>query len=209
MKRLAVIIPVKSAARKSRLSGLLDRKEREEFARLLLEDVLGSLAGAGLLGRTYVVSPDTRMLALAARAGAVAVRERDDAGVNSAVSLGLGFTGDASSVLVIPADLPLLKPSDLLGLEVRSQGMDVGIAPSRAFDGTNALVFAKPLRFPLSYDNDSFWNHLSGAARGGLSVGVCTERGLAFDVDSPEDFAALAGSRSKRPSAVFARRALR
>ena len=206
----AVIVPVKSAARKSRLSGLLDGPEREEFARLLLADVLRVLGRAGLIRLCHVVSPDERMLDLAARKGARTVREPGDDGVNSAVSRGLGAVQGASQVLVIPADLPLLRPSELLRLaRAMSTGADVGIAPSRGFDGTNALAFAGPPRFPLRYDDDSFWNHLSGAAREGLAVHVCTEEGLMFDVDSPDDFRALAGSRSKRPSAAFARRVLR
>jgi len=205
-----VIVPVKSADRKSRLSGLLSNSEREEFARLLLAGVLRVIRASGLLGRCHVVSPDKGMLDLARRMGSRTLSEESDTGVNSAVFRGLGAVRGESDVLVIPADLPLLKSSDLKHLlEVRSAGVDVAIAPSRAFDGTNALLFAKSARFPLSYDDNSFWNHLAGAAKGGLSVGVRTDRGLMFDVDSPEDFSALAKSGSVRRSADFARSILR
>lgn len=200
---------MKFAERKSRLSILLGRQRREEFARLLLAEVMDTLAAAGFLRSAYVVSPDDSMLALASEKGSRTVKEPVDAGVNSAVSRGLERIPGTSSVLVLPADLPLLEASDLkLLVAMMEQGIEVVISPSRTFDGTNALLLAKPALFPLSYDHDSFWNHLSGAARDGLSLGVCTRPGLMFDVDTPADFRALALSTSKRRSARYARSVL-
>lgn len=188
----------------------MEMSEREEFARLLLADLLRVVGSAGLLRSSYVVSPDADMLALASRIGSQTVEEPRDMGVNAAVARGLGVVPGAGSVLVIPADLPLLKRSELLHLVgSAADGRGLTIAPSKAFDGTNALMFPRSARLSLSYDRDSFWNHLSGAAREGLPVRVCTEPGLMFDVDAPGDFEELALSRSGRPSAEFARRAAR
>ncbi len=210
MNPVAVIVPVKSAGRKSRLSGLLGKAEREEFARLLLADVLHALRGAGMLESCYVVSPDAEMLSLAAGCGAQNVTEPGDEGVNSAVARGLRAVRGPSSVLVLPSDLPLLEAPELRRLlGAGPPAVGAVIAPSRGFDGTNALLFSLASPLPLSYDDNSFWNHLAGAARRGLSVRVCTEPGLMFDVDSAEDFSALARSDSARPSARFARRVLR
>jgi 2-phospho-L-lactate/phosphoenolpyruvate guanylyltransferase len=207
---LSVIVPVKSARRKSRLSGLLTEHEREEFARLLLVDVLQALRRAHLLSSCQVVSPDREMLKVAEDEGSLTLKESRDMGVNAAVAAGLRTARRNSDVLVIPSDLPLLKPSTLKHLlEIRSQGVDVVIAPSLAFDGTNALLFNSSRRFPLSYDDNSFWNHLAGASGRGLSAAVCTDWKLAFDVDSPDDFRALAGSRSGGRASEFARRVLR
>lgn len=210
MTPLTVLIPVKSSGIKSRLSGILSEAERKEFARLLLLDVLGAFRQAGLLRFCHVVSADEGTLALVAHAGAHPIHEQGDSGVNSAVNLGIRTTGRPESVLVVPSDLPLLGASDVEHLlALRSAGLDVVIAPSLAFDGTNALAFSGALGFPLSYDNDSFWNHTAAVARRGLSLGVCSNRGVMFDVDSPDDFRMLAKARVNRPSAVFARRVLR
>ena len=210
MSGLAVIVPVKSAGRKSRLSAVLGRGEREEFTRILLSQVLHALRSSGLLRRCYVVSPDRDILEFAAKAGARPVREPSDAGVNAAVAAGLRAAGEGSDALVIPADLHLLLASELKRLlAARRSGSGVAIAPSVAFDGTNALLLPGGSRLRLSYDDDSFWNHLSGAARERLAVRVCTEPGLMFDVDSSGDLRKLAESGSTGPSATFARRALR
>ena len=198
---------MKSSGKKSRLARLLDEEEREELVGLLLSDVLGALRRARLLPSCRVVSPDAGILEMARKAGARAVPEEGAAGFDSAVARGLGGVRGRPDVLIIPADLPLLKAEDLLRLlGARSAGFDAVIAPSRAFDGTNAMLFSPSSPVPLSYDDDSFWNHLSGAARRGLSVWICTEPGLTFDVDTPSDLGALARSGSKRPSAEFARR---
>jgi 2-phospho-L-lactate/phosphoenolpyruvate guanylyltransferase len=210
LNKTAAIVPVKSAGKKSRLGGILDEGEREDFVRLLLMEVLGELKEAGLLRSTRVVSPDRGILDVAEQAGAGAIPEKAAAGFDTAVARGLRGVRGHPDVLIIPADLPLLKAPELIHLlEARSDGFDVAIAPSRAFDGTNAMLFSLSAPVPLSYDDDSFRNHLSGAARRGLSVKVCTEPGLTFDVDSPSDFKALARSGSKRPSAEFARRVMR
>lgn len=210
MNPTVVVVPVKFAGKKSRLGGVLDADEREEFARLLLTDVLGELRKAKLLHSSRVVSPDRGVLEIADQAGARAVTERAAAGFDRAVARGTRGLRKLQDVLIIPADLPLLRAPELLHLlEARADGFDAVMAPSRAFDGTNAMLFSLAAPVPLSYDNDSFRNHLSGAALKGLSVRVCTEPGLTFDVDSPSDLEALARSGSKRPSAEFARRVMR
>ena len=198
---------MKSAGKKSRLSGLLKKSDRDDFAGALLTDVLGVLRRARLLRSCAVVSSDRRVLDLAAGAGARTIAEPGDRGVNAAVELGISSADAAGGVLVIPSDLPLLRPSELTHLTaMRDRGADVCIAPSRSFDGTNALLFPVSAPLKLSYDRNSFWNHLSSAAHEGLSVGVCTEPGLMFDVDSPEEFVALARSRSAGLAARLARR---
>lgn len=208
MTSLAVLIPVKSSKVKSRLAGILSEDDRREFTRLLLSDVLGAFNRAGLIRHCYVVSSDHSILKLAAGLGAHLVEESGDSGVNSAVQKGLEETGFPESVLVVPSDLPLLRTSDIRhALKLRSSGLGVVIAPSKSFNGTNLLMFSGALKFRLSYDKDSFWNHIAAGARQGLSIGVCSGGGLMFDVDSPDDFRALARSRLPRRSVEFARRA--
>jgi 2-phospho-L-lactate guanylyltransferase len=207
---LAVLIPVKSSGAKSRLSKVLSEPERREFATLLLTGVLGALGRANLIDSSYVISSDRRALGLATRMGAGAISEDKDAGVNSAVTRGIAETGAPGTVLVIPADLPLLRAAEVRRLiALESAGLDVVIAPSSTFDGTNALLFPTVPGLDLSYDNDSFWNHIVAGARKGLSVGVSCTRGLMFDIDSPEDLKTLAQLRINTPAVAFARRMTR
>ena len=207
MSSLAILVPVKSARAKSRLSSVLSTPARVEFSKLLLEDVLRVLKSAGLIDVTHVVTSDREALRLARGFGARGVAEEGDRGVNAAVQRGIMETGHTERVLVIPSDLPLLQVSDLKEvLRLISEGMDVVITPSQGFDGTNALAFSPGSGLVLSYDQNSFWNHLASAARKNLTTAVSCRRGLMFDVDSPQDFRVLARTGLARPSVQFARR---
>ena len=209
MTPTTVIVPVKSTGVKSRLSAALSGAQRVEFSRLLLRGVLAVLRQEKLIGHSLVVSPEPGILALASKAGAVAVAEPEDSGVNSAVKLGMSRVSREDDVLVLPSDLPLLRGEEVEHLlAMKAAGLGLVIAPSASFDGTNALLLSMSSPLPLSYDADSFWTHLGAAARLGLSVGVCTRRGLLFDVDTPDDLRTLARMRFAGRPGAYARRVL-
>lgn len=208
MTETGVVIPFKGASRKTRLSTVLSQARRKEFTLLMLGEVLDAVAGTGLVAACYVVSPDQNALELARSRGANAVKEAANRGVDTAVTRGMRAAG-AEEILVIPADLPLLSSHDLeRAMALKSEAADVVISPSQAFDGTNLLFFsnAKPIR--LSYDRDSFWNHLENAALMKRSLAVYTGMGVLFDVDTARDLWKLAGAEIKGSSVAFAKEAL-
>jgi len=204
-----VLVPVKSSGAKSRLASVLSPAERRELGSLLLTGVLSALADAGLLEKTYVVTSDPEILRLSARSGARRVEESRDRGVNAAVEAGVKALGHPFKVMVLPSDLPLLRASEVKHLLWLSELLEVVIAPSASFNGTNALVFPPDAGLALSYDRDSFWNHIRESGRRGLSVGVSSEPGLAFDLDSPDDLRVLGRSRTGSPAVEFARKVFR
>lgn len=199
---------MKSSGGKSRLAPILSLAMRRELGSLLLAGVLRELREAGFLAQTHVVTSDPEVLRLAARWGAGTVREARDEGVNAAVEAGVKALGHPSKILVLPSDLPLLRASEVKHMIRLSELLQVVIVPSTSFNGTNALVFRPDAGPALSYDRDSFWNHLRDGGRKRLSVGVCSAPGLTFDLDSPEDFRLLALSRTGGPAVEFARRAV-
>ena len=197
---------MKSSGSKSRLSPALSAEQRRAFAESLLRGVIQTVARAGLVGSCMVVSSDEDFLKTAGGLGARPVREGGDFGVNAAVQAGMDAARGAGEFLVLPSDLPLLGVADVRALlRLRGRGLNVVMSPSRSFDGTNALLFPRSPAFPLSFDADSFWNHLAGAARLRLPVGICARGGITFDVDSPADLRRLAASRARTESAAIAR----
>lgn len=175
---------------------------------MLLSSVLRALEDAAMLELTNVVTSDQEVLRLARRLGANGIPEAEDEGVNSAVYKGIKAVRSHDALLVIPSDLPLLRAADIREVaRLRTAGMDVVVSPSQGFDGTNALAFSPSSGLELSYDNNSFWNHLASAARNGLNTAVSCRPGFMFDVDSPEDFHRLASARQHAPAVSFARRA--
>jgi 2-phospho-L-lactate guanylyltransferase len=174
----------------------------------MLRHVLDAVRRAGLISSCLVVTSSNPVRELAERAGATAVRESSDKGVNAAVVAGLRRT-KADVMMVMPSDLPLLSESEIRGaLGLKSSGMDLVITPSMDFDGTNLLVLSRDKPLALSFDRDSFWNHLNDASRRGYRVAVYSGRGVRFDVDTVDHLKQLATVRPVSRTVLFARRAV-
>lgn len=201
---LWIAVPVKPLAQgKSRLAPLLPPNERQALARRLLErtlDVVGRIEeAAGVL----VISRDREVLALAQDARATPLVEEAngngngngrEAGLNRAVAQAAAWTRQrgAEALLVLPADLPLLEPDDIR-LLMRAWGGDdrsVVLAPSRT-GGTNGLLLAPPDGIAPAFGPESFSRHRELAQSAGLTCTVAESPGLAWDVDTPEEFARL------------------
>jgi len=208
MTATAILVPFKASRRKSRLSEVLALDERRKLSELMLLDVLEALRSAAVLPICYVVSSDAGVLTLSRRAGARTVREDGDRGVNAAVLAGISALPSVEDFVVIPSDLPTLLSTDVRHALVLKRTFGCVLAPSRSFNGTNLLAFSRRTAPPLSYDSNSFWNHVAGAAKRGLSLAVYCGSGIVCDIDTPEDLKLLAISRSKNRSAEFAREAL-
>ncbi len=204
-----MILPFKGGSQKSRLSSVLDAEGRHELSLLMLGQVLEAVAEAELIGSCIVVSSDPEALSLAESKGARPAREGGNKGVNSAVLAGVR-AAEGPVYVVIPADLPLISGADLKrALAMRPAAGGVVISPSVGFDGTNLLLFSKRKRPALSYDRNSFWNHVGDAARRGCALAVYTGRGVTFDVDTVGDLKALGEAPINSPSASFAVKALK
>jgi 2-phospho-L-lactate guanylyltransferase len=209
LKKTAVLIPFKAHRKKSRLFRVLGPDQRGRLAELMLVDVLGAFRKAGLLQRCYVITSDSKVLALARGQGARTIVESRDKGVNAAVEIGVKTLGIDRDFMVVPSDLPLITPGEIKCALVMKRNFDCVISPSRSFDGTNLLIFSGKVAPALSYDSDSFWNHVGGAARKGLSLAVYCGEGVLSDVDTPEDLRLLSRTGRRTLSAEFAREALK
>lgn len=208
MSGTVVLIPFKADRRKSRLSRVLDVEGRRQLAGLMLLDVLRAFRGAGLLSSCYVVTSDLDAISLTRGAGARSVAELRDEGVNAAVHTGGKTLGRDHDFMVVPSDLPLLVPAEIRCALALRHSFDCVISPSLLFDGTNLLLFSGNSAPVLSYDSDSFWNHIRSAARKRLSLAVYCGKGVLSDVDTPEDLLALSKSKKRTLSILFAKEAL-
>ena len=108
--------------------------------------------------------------------------------------------------LVVNADLPLVRPADLLALLAAVPPLGLAYAP--AADGTtNALALASPGLFAPLYGRGSAARFAAHAERLGRSAAAAPLPGLVADVDTLEDLdriGAKAGARTRAALAVSA-----
>lgn len=198
MSGCVAVVPVKAFARaKSRLASTVPEAERHAFARSCFEHVLTQLETHPGISRVMVVSNDPEVLAAARARGHVPLRDPVDAvRLNEVVdsALALAVEQDADAALVLMSDLPLLAASDLDELLAGDAALTLG--PDHAGAGTNALVARPPDLMPTCFGHpQSFALHRARAAALGCEPRVVVTPGIAGDVDTAEDYAALRRTR--------------
>jgi 2-phospho-L-lactate guanylyltransferase len=180
------IIPAKAPGHgKNRLSSALDEAARSELVRAMLVHVVSAVEAAR--------NVDTVCLVGTSRHGlpeTLALLDDPGTGLNAAVAAGfdMAVQSGATRVLIVHGDLPQLSPQDVELLAAAAPG-SLAIAPDRHGIGTNALSLPLPeaAGFTFAFGTDSFALHKLEAERLALKVETIHSRGLAHDVDEPED----------------------
>lgn len=189
------IVPVKPLNQaKSRLSGVLSSEERVSLIRRMFIHTLEVLSQVDSIEHILVVSKDSNVLTLARDHNARTITERGSAQLNQALDRATQIVRGygVSTVLVLPADLPLLTQKvveDLLALSVNPPVMV--IVPDRHGTGTNALLISPPGLIEYDFGPRSFNCHLARAKAAGARVEVCNIPSLGLDIDLPEDLEML------------------
>jgi 2-phospho-L-lactate/phosphoenolpyruvate guanylyltransferase len=187
------VVPVKDLwGTKSRLAPVLDPGARAGLTLYMMGRVVRAILETGIVD-VCVVSPDRMVLEEAKRRGATPLVQ-ESRGLNPALEEGRrrALELGASTLLVLPADLPLLDAGDVLAvLKEAGEGPSAVISPDGTRSGTNALLIQPPDVLPFAFGNDSFEAHLGAARRRSLDVSVCERPHLAFDLDTAGDLAHL------------------
>ena len=188
------ILPIKSLEKaKTRLALEMSAELRRAPAQAMFADVLAALRRADQVSEIVVVSSDDGVRQTALDDGAEVLKDsvtghNDAAAVGIARAIGKGV----ARVLLVPGDCPLLTPSELDALIARPCApRSAVIVPDRHGTGTNALLLTPPSVVMPSFGPGSKERHVRLAQRQGSPPEVVAVPGLALDVDTPEDLAAL------------------
>jgi FO synthase len=180
---------------KTRLGDLLQAGERAALASAMASDVLGALAAHRHITGVTLVSDDPQAGALAAALGATHLHESRLAasGLNGVLRAAVATLppGSASHGLVLHADLPLLRESDISAVLAALQSNELVIGTDRCGEGTNVLAF--PLARPpaMQFGEHSCTRHAAWARAAGLNVEILHRAGIGLDIDSPLDLVEL------------------
>jgi 2-phospho-L-lactate guanylyltransferase len=209
------VLPVKNPQNaKQRLSGFLSAEQRETLARILYRQTLASLCEATGIDRVAVVTSDAEVADQARRCGALVFDENEqvshsvsaDAACLRAIELG------ATTVLLVPIDVPLVTPADFNRLAAAARPAPPAgpqaaliVVPSADGTGTNALARTPPDVIESRFGPGSCRAHLDQARSKSIHSEVLRLRGLMFDIDTPEDVAELLASSHQSEVALFLR----
>jgi len=189
---LWAIIPVKPfQSGKSRLAPLLETTARAALNRQLFDHVFGVTVAALGANRVAVVTADLALAAQVDEHGACAVAERTKDDLNAALGTACRYVVErgAQAVMVIPSDLPFLAAADVDALRsAAGAGPCCVIAPDASGQATNALVLAPPDPDFFRFGPSSFAAHHDAAATRGVQFEIVRRPGLAFDLDTPQDY---------------------
>jgi 2-phospho-L-lactate guanylyltransferase len=195
-RRFWIVIPAQAFDRgKTRLAPVLSAEQRQVVSRRWFRHVVRS--ARRVAANVLVVSRSAPVLGLARRLGVRALKEQRS-GLNPSAHQGarIARRHGASGVLVVHADLPELRPGELATL-MRSLARHDGVvlAPDRDCEGTNALAVRSPRPFRYRFGATSFKRHLAESRRQRLRSRALNLPGVSRDVDSPDQYRALASNR--------------
>jgi len=201
------IVPVKVLAKsKTRLSRVLQPKERTALTLAMLFDVLAALRGSRMIGSITIVSADRNVLRFGQRLGANSLRETPRRGLNNAIGQVIRKCKlENSTVLVIHADLPLLTGKEVNTLLREARGCPIAIVPSEDETGTNAMVLNPARVIRPAFGKGSYKRHISIFQREKLQFKVQRIQGFAFDIDEPKDLLELMRHKGRNNTARFLR----
>ncbi len=188
---LWVIIPVKPLRRsKSRLANVLSDDERALLNLKMLENTLNLFNDFTGINEILVVSRDPGVLSLARTFHAKTLQENGEPGLNIALkrAVYVAMAYAAQSVLILPADLPLLTREDINSIiEKLTTSPTMIISPDRRMSGTNMLLISPPDLIEFSYGPGSFERHVKQAQAKNAHIEVCQFGSAGLDIDLPED----------------------
>jgi 2-phospho-L-lactate guanylyltransferase len=197
------IVPLKPLSRtKSRLSPVLSQAQREKLSEQIFVNTLITLKKVKGIGGVLVVSRDSAALALARQYEVQTVQESGAPELNDALTRATEAVRlwNAQGVLIVPADIPLLRVRDFEAmLELSGGGPEIVIAPDRHGQGTNALLVRPPSLIPYRYGRASFPRHIAEAEAVGAAVQVYRSFSLGLDLDTPLDLEAYREAMSQHP----------
>ncbi len=183
-----ILIPVKNlSSAKQRLAAVLGQPARTELAQTMLHDVVAEVARWDRRPVCALVTSDPFAIDLAKQYDFEIIPDPANPGETGAIEMatricverGIEFS------LVIPADIPLIRASELDEIMAHAPAVGSVLAPAADGRGTNA-AFRRPANlFPLKFGNDSFMPHLAAARATGKPCEILQLPGIALDVDNP------------------------
>lgn len=199
---MIALLPLKSFLKaKQRLSGVLSPSERHAFFYAMVCDVLDVLIAQKDIDDIYLVSDDPIAEGLASIYQCQLITEKElsvTGSLNAVMNAALKkLQHQASTILAIHGDLPLLSVNDLNELIAshQSNASQLTIACDHLYKGSNILLFSTDVPFEFHYEDNSLDKHKVLAEQLGITTQQVFIDGIANDIDEPIDLLNMLNNR--------------
>jgi 2-phospho-L-lactate guanylyltransferase len=185
-----VVIPVKPFKKgKSRLRAFFGRQDLYALNYNLFVQTIENVKSAACFNHILVVSRDRHALAVAQQRGLEVCPEGQPSSLNLAINQATHWIMEhgGGQVLVLPTDLPKLRPEDVQEVKDQIPTLGVLIVPDHFYRGTNALGMSSPALIEAAYGTNSFHNHSQQARQKNLNLRVYYNQAIMHDLDTAPD----------------------
>jgi 2-phospho-L-lactate guanylyltransferase len=158
----------------------------------MLKDVIKAVKGSDI--SKIVVSANDPQVSQVARELDVSFFSPSQDGLNPAIEEATNrcFKDGADSVVVLPADLPLLRSEEVNRVISFGNTKSTSIVICPSWDwGTNALLLKVPKVILPRFGPNSFIEHICQALSNGISVMLYSSLGISTDIDCARDLRKL------------------
>ena len=179
MTEWRALVPIKQGGNgKSRLASVLSPEQRDALALRMARHVLAELEKCWSVGEIAILSERSPEWW-----SGVWIEDRGQ-GLNAELAAWRRSVGEVP-VLIVHADLPLLRATEVDELLAVAAAQGIAMATDRAGEGTNALAICDGRRFEFRFGPASRGLHTAQADH----LAVLDLPGLAADIDTPDDLA--------------------
>ncbi len=185
-----VIIPVKPFKKgKSRLREYVGQQDLYALNYNLFVQTIENVKIADCFKHVLVISHDRHALAVARQHGLEVCPEDRPSSLNLAVGQAMDFIQDrgGGQVVVLPTDLPKLRPDDLVSSRALIPNHGILLVPDHFYRGTNALGMSSPKLIDAAFGMNSFHNHSFQAQQKNLILRVYYNQAIMHDLDTQSD----------------------
>ena len=197
------VVPLKAlSAAKGRLAPSVSPEARRELVAWMLARVIKACTHARGIDRVLVVAGDEDAAALAGTHDGVDVITVTTPGLSAAMAAADREIAGASTAVVVAADLPDITAADVEAMLAAAGTDERAVVVARTADGGTGALLRRPIDvITTAFGPGSAELHRSLARAARARLHRVDRPGLAHDVDTPEQLAALRGNVVASPPA--------